>query len=134
MPQLPADVPFGIGYAGYPTWLGWTKDVAARGGLATSMPEQAGKYEGLPAARYPSSVIASRRMGEPLAWTNGKLFGYYLAPKSILLLDTIHQAAVKLAIAEGKVAEVAEGFAQVVLVSAVLGVGLLAYLATSRRK
>lgn len=129
----PADVPFGIGYAGYPTWLAWTKDVAARGGMASVMPMQAGKYEGLPAARYPSSVIAAKRMGEPLVWTNGKLFGFYLAPKNILLLDTIHQAAVKLAIAEGKVAEIGEGIAKAVLTAAVLGVGALVFLATRRK-
>lgn len=126
-------VPFGIGYAGYATWLAWTRDVAAAGGVAVAAPEQAGSYAGLPAARYPAAVIAQRKMGTPLLWTTGKQYGYFLAPKHILVLDTIHQAAVRLAIAEGKVAEVGENIAKGVLLSAALGVAVVVYLITRRR-
>jgi hypothetical protein len=129
-----ADVPFGIGYAGYDTWLAWSKEVAARGGLATSMPEQAGKYAGVPAARYPGTLIAAKKMGEPFVWTTGKQFGYFFAPRKVLILDTIHQMAVKTAIAEGKVAETAENIAKGFLFSSVGIAAVVAFLLFRRRK
>lgn len=133
----PKDIPFGIGYTGYPTWLAWTKDVAAQGGLATSMPDQGGsRYAGLPAQRFPAAVIAARGFKDPLVWSTGQQFGYYLAPAKILALDTLHQAQIQAAIAAGNVADnlakAAKGLVGAGVLAA-LGLGALAYLAWSHR-
>ncbi len=106
--------PFGLDYIGRATYLAWTNDVAARGGLAVRLPDHGYSASGAvvdltPLAgvlgeKYPAAVIAAQGMGAPLVWANGQTYGYYVAPLKVRVLDSAHQAEDAIAIALGKAA------------------------------
>lgn len=128
--------PFGLDYTGRATYLAWTKDVAARGGLAVRLPDQAGgSLVGVLGERYPASVIAAQGMGTPLVWTTGNQFGYYLAPRSVRVLDLLHRVHDDVVIQTGKAAETAENVAKGLLGASTIGViAILAFMYLSTRR
>lgn len=107
-----------------PEYKRYAADVAALGGLAVRLPAQSG-YEGQLGARFPRTVIESKNMKQPLVWTTGRQYGYYLAPKSLRVSDYIQSVKDAATIRAGETAATAESIAKGVLgVSTLLAVAL----------
>lgn len=121
---------------GRTTLIAWTEEVKRRGGLATVFPAQAGgDLAGKPAERYPNAVISQLKLGTPVVWTAGQMFGYYkpgtttgaVTGAKVNIADAANRVQQSTAIATGQAAETAEkiasalSFGSVLLVAGVLG-------------
>jgi hypothetical protein len=117
-----------------PEYLKYAADVKALGGLAVRLPAQSG-HEGKLGARFPRAVIQSKNMKAPLVWTTGQQYGYYLAPRSLLVSDYIQGMRDAATIRAGETAETLENVAKGVLgftTFAALGIGAVILLAMRR--
>ncbi len=113
----------------------YAADVAALGGLPVRLPAQSG-HGGQLGARFPLAVIQAKKMKAPLVWTNNNQWGYYLAPRSLLVSDYIQNVRDAAAIRAGETAATVENVAKGVLgLSAIafVGIGVVLLLALKKK-
>jgi hypothetical protein len=102
--------------------------------LPVRLPAQSG-HEGQLGARFPLTVIQAKKMKAPLVWTNNNQWGYYLAPRSLLVSDYIQNIRDAAAIRAGETAATIENVARGVLgVSTLIALGIGAFLLLALRK